>query len=66
VSFLFDEAGDVKDVLMHVNYGLVDDSTWLEEARVRRAVSVWAGLSQAQKDAADGVAKTLNSLAQSI
>jgi hypothetical protein len=66
VSFLFDEVGDLKEVVLHVNYGLVDDSTGQEEARVRRAVNVWASLNQSQKDEANNVATTLNGLAQAL
>ncbi|MBM3926729.1 MAG: hypothetical protein FJ320_12290 [SAR202 cluster bacterium] len=66
VSFLFDGAGDVKEVVLQVNYALRDDATGQEEARVRWSVSVWAGLSQGQKDSANSVGKMLNSLAQTV
>lgn len=66
VSFVFDELGDVKDIVLTVNYAITEDISGREEARVRRSVSVWEGLSDAQKTRADTLAKHLNGKAKSL
>ena len=66
VSFIFDEVGDVKDVVLTVNYAITEDISGREEARVRRLVSVWESLSDTQKTRADTLAKNLNGMAKSL
>ena len=40
VTFSFDEAGEVVDVLVEVNYAIQDDATNQQLTRVREAVSI--------------------------
>jgi len=66
VAFVFDGAGNVTDVVLQVEYLLKDDASGKEEARARKAVSVWGSLSTGQKAAVDSVGKSLNTLAKGL
>ena len=45
--FIFDDAGEVVDVQITVNYSVVDDATGEVESRVRKTVSVLGKLAPA-------------------
>ena len=66
VSFQYDEAGNVVDVLIHVSYAIEDDTTGEEETRVRRIITVWDRLTATQKDRANLLGKTLNTLSEQM
>ena len=66
VSFQFDEASNVVDVQIHVNYAIEDDTTGEEETRVRRIITVWDRLTATQKDRANLLGKTLNTLSEQM
>ena len=66
VSFLFDGAGNVRDVELTVNYRLLDDVTQAEETRVRKTRSVWASLTPTQQAAANTMGTRLKALAEAL
>jgi len=66
VAFVFDGEGNVTDVVLQVEYLLKDDASGKEEARARKAASVWGSLSTGQKASVDSVGKSLNTLAKGL
>ena len=55
-TFVFDEAGEVVDVQIQVNYALEDDVTGEIETRARKTISVWNSLPPG---ASQSIANTL-------
>ena len=66
VSFVFDDAGEVKYGILTVNYAIKADENWLEETRIRKSVSIWGNLPPTQKTEAGSWGKNLNTLAKKI
>ena len=66
-TFIFDDAGEVVDVQVQVNYAVADDVTGEQQTRVRKTVSVWdqlpPGVSYA---AANTLGKRLKELAAQL
>ena len=65
-KFVFDEAGEVTDLILQVNYQLWDNVTKEEETRVRKIKSIWADLTNGQKTQANTIGKKLNSVAKAF
>ena len=65
-KFVFDEAGEVTDLILQVNYQLFDDVANEEETRVRKIKSIWSDLTAGQKGQANTIGKKLNTLAKAF
>lgn len=66
-TFIFDDAGEVVDVEIQVNYTIQDDVTGEEETRVRKTVSVWDNLPPGITNAtANTLGKRLKELAEQV
>ncbi len=64
--FVFDETGDVVDLVLYVNFQVYDDVAEEELTRVRKTRSVWSSLTSGQKTQADTVGKRLQTLADAF
>ncbi len=66
-TFIFDDAGEVVDVEIQVNYTVEDDVTGEEETRVRKTVSAWDNLPPGITHAtANTLGKRLKELADQV
>lgn len=63
-KFVFDEAGEVTDLRLQVNYQLFNTTTDEEETRVRREESIWDDLTAGQQSQANTIGKKLQNLAE--
>ena len=65
-KFIYDEAGEVVDLILQVNYQLWDNVANEEETRVRKTKSVWDDLTNGQKNQANTLGKKLNAVAKAF
>ncbi len=63
-EFVFDEAGEVSDLVLTVNLQIFDDVADEELTRVRKEESIWNDLTGAQQSQANTIGKKLNAVAK--
>ena len=65
-KFIFDDAGEVVDIELTVNYELFDDVEGELETRVRKIDSVWADLNIGEQTSLNQHGKKLKVLAEAF
>ena len=66
-TFTFDDAGELVDVQIQVNYAIADDATGEEQTRVRKTLSIWDQLPPGvTQSAANSFGKRAREIAEQV
>ena len=63
-TFVFDQDGEVTDLVLTVNFQIFDNVENEELTRVRKENTIWDSLTANQKSQANSIGKKLNTLAK--